>query len=193
MTAPSPARRHAGALVAAFGMAAVLAGCATVAPPPAPRPGVADALPPVAGRFALRLTDAGGGVRSTSARFEAVGDDTDGRLSLYTPVGTTLAQARWRGSTVELATPLETRRFASPEALAQAMLGEPLPLQALMHWLRGRPWPQAPHRRLVDPAGFEQLGWRVVTAGLPEGALTASRTTPAPAVDLRIRLDPPAP
>ncbi len=118
-------------------------------------------------------------------------------MSVYTPVGTTLAQARWSPQAVELATPGETRRYGSLEGLAQALFGEPLPLQALVHWLRGQPWPQAAHRPLglpgAGPAGFEQLGWTVDTSRLADGTLTAARATPRPAVDLRVRLDPPTP
>jgi outer membrane lipoprotein LolB len=157
-------------------------------------------LPPVAGRFALRLTDAGGTVRSSSARFEAIGDEAVGALSVYSPVGTTLAQARWSPQAVELSTPGQTRRFDSLETLAQTLFGEPLPLPALVHWLRGQPWPRAPHRRLDAHATlsptvtrFEQLGWTVDITGLSEGSVIATRVAPPPAVDLRVRLDPPSP
>jgi outer membrane lipoprotein LolB len=61
-----------------------------------------------------------------------------------------------------------------------------MPLAALFDWLRGRPWPGAPHE--AEPDGFSQLGWRVDVRALGQGLLTARRPA-EPAVTLRLRLE----
>ncbi len=77
------------------------------------------------------------------------------------------------------------RRYADLAALAQDVMGEPLPLQALPDWLRGQPWPGAGH--LAVEGGFMQLGWTLDTSQLGEGLLIAQRPAP-PTVTLRVRL-----
>jgi outer membrane lipoprotein LolB len=111
-----------------------------------------------------------------------------GELRLTTPLGTTAAQARWRPGSAELTTPEATRGFADLDALAEALLGEALPLAALIDWLRGRPWPGAPSA--ASAAGFEQLGWRIDLSRIAEGWVLAARER-APAVSVRARLEQP--
>jgi outer membrane lipoprotein LolB len=77
--------------------------------------------------------------------------------------------------------------FATLDALAQELIGESLPMAALLEWLRGRPWAGAPSRARDD--GFEQLGWQVGLAGYADGLLQATRDRP-PAVSVRARLEP---
>ena len=74
------------------------------------------------------------------------------------------------------------------DALSERMLGESMPLAALIEWLHGRPWPGAPVQRLSD--GFEQLGWALDLSRRTEGFIVAVRARP-PAVTLRIRLETP--
>ncbi|MCU0928045.1 MAG: outer membrane lipoprotein LolB [Burkholderiaceae bacterium] len=161
-------------------LAAVLAGCATGVP----SPGAADLI---AGRLALQV-DAYGQqpARSLGALFELRGDAAQGAFGLYTPLGTTLAQARWRPGDVELVTADGTYRFDTLDAMTQRMLGEPLPLAALFDWLRARPWPGA--ASAANAVGFEQLGWSVDLSRHVDGAVLLRRPQP-PAVTLRVQLD----
>lgn len=137
--------------------------------------------------------------RSASAGFEWSGDGTAGTLVLSTAVGTRMAEARWRPGLAELSTPDGTSQFDTLESLAERLLGERLPMQALADWLRGRPWPGAVAEPL--PAGpvstpwrsFRQSGWEVDLSRHAEGRIEARRREPPPAVELRIRLDPDAP
>ncbi len=176
---------------AACALVALATGCATVAPA-VRAPGADDG--PVAGRFALTLAEPGAAPRRSQARFETEGDDRTGRLAVLSPVGTTMAEARWSPAEVTLATADGQRRFDSLEALSQDLLGERLPLQALVHWLRGRPWPGAPHQPRADGvAGFDQLGWRIDLTALHTGGLTMARPAPPASVDLRVRIDPATP
>lgn len=125
-----------------------------------------------------------------AAGFELQGSGTQGTLRLLSPLGSSVAEARWAPGSARLRTPEGERSFDSLDALAEGALGERLPLAALPDWLAGRPWPGAPHRE--TPAGFEQAGWLIDRSALAEGRLEARRESP-PAVVLRIRLDSPAP
>lgn len=165
---------------AALGVAALLAACATVTPPPgAPQ----DRLD---GRLALRIDSKP--PQSMSASFELIGDGDRGQLVLTNPLGLRLALAEWApGRPARLVTSDGERHFDDLDSLAEGALGERVPLGALPDWLRGRPWAQAPSRAFE--AGFEQLGWAVDLARQAEGRVGLKRAA-APAVDLRVQLDP---
>lgn len=170
-------RRRAVAVLAA----GLLGGCAGLQPPHAAGNEV------MSGRLSVRVES--DPVRALSAAFELSGDARDGALALTSPLGSTLAQARWQPGDVVLETPGSTRHYASLDALAVQALGAHVPLAALFDWLRGRPWPGAPSTPLPDGGpGFAQLGWRIGLARLAEGSIDAWRDTP-PAVTLRVRLD----
>ncbi len=157
----------------------LLAACATTPRPPAE----------LAGRLAVRVEAfEGAPARSLATQFELRGDALAGELRLSTPIGTTAAQARWRPGSAELITPEATRSFADLDALAQALLGEALPLAALIDWLRGRPWPGAPST--ASTGGFEQMGWRIDLSRVAQGWVLAARER-APAVSVRARLEQP--
>jgi len=167
-----------GALSAALALS-LLAGCATT-----PRFG-----PELAGRMAVRMeAHAGAPSRSLTTQFELRGNAQAGDLQLMTPLGSTAAQARWRPGLAELITAEGTRSYADLDALAQDLLGESLPLAALIEWLRGRPWPGAAN--LPRDGGFEQLGWRIDLSRFADGWVLANRDR-APVLSVRARLDRP--
>ena len=103
-----------------------------------------------------------------------------------------LAQARWDGLSVVLATPQGERQFADLDELTREVLGESVPVAALFDWLRGRPSggaPGTPSSSATEP-GFAQLGWAVNLARFDEGWVAARRDR-APAVTVRAKLDRP--
>lgn len=161
-------------------MAVLLAaGCSTV-PPPAS----GDVL---AGRLVLQISPgAHTPAQQWSAGFELRGSAQAGELDLTSPLGTTVAQARWRPGQAELHQGGERRAFPGLGELSRQLLGENVPLEALFDWLRGRPWPAASHERTAQ--GFVQQGWAVDLSGLGEGRLTARRDQ-APTILLRARLE----
>ena len=168
--------RRRAALAAVLSL---LAGCATV-----PRP-----APDLAGRLSVRVeSHEAKPARSVNTQFELRGDAQAGDLQLTTPLGSTAAQARWRPGGAELITSEGTRRYADLDALAQELLGESLPLAALIEWLRGRAWTGAPST--AREGGFEQLGWKVDLSRFAEGWVQAGRDR-APALSVRARLDRP--
>lgn len=159
---------------------AALAGCATR------QPVSPDTL---VGRIAIRVD--GQDERSLSAGFELTGHATQGQLTLTTPLGTTAAQAAWEPGQAWLSAEGRRTGYASLDELAAAALGEPIPIAALFHWLRGRPWPGAPSQPRDDTvAGFVQLGWHINLSKIDDGWLEARRPAP-PAVLVRARLERP--
>jgi outer membrane lipoprotein LolB len=166
--------------------AALLSACAT------PRPPVqAGEAPWTSGRISVRIeATAAQAAQGVSAAFELRGDGDSGELHLISPLGSQLIAARWSPGVAVLNTPQGEQRYATLDDLSRQALGEALPLAALPDWLKGRPWPAAPHT--IHDAGFEQLGWQVVMSQRPEGLIEARRTA-APGVTLRVRLDPETP
>lgn len=169
----------------------MLAGCATLQP-------VTPTASPetLSGRMSVKVdATPSTAARSVSASFELQGTPQDGRLDLSTPLGTTIAQARWSGRQALLTTGGEQRAYPDLDSLTQDMLGESLPIVALFDWLRGRAWAGAPSRPAVPPAdaGFQQLGWDVNLARFDEGWVIAQRAqrAQAPAVVVRARIDRP--
>lgn len=162
--------------------AAFIAGCASLPEP---------ATNAISGRLSVHV-DARPGTeaRTLSAAFDLEGDAEHGSLSLATPLGTRIAQARWSPQNIVLVTTDGESTYADTDALTRQLAGEPLPLAALFDWLRGRPWPGAPSIALppAQGAGFSQLGWQVLLAGLERGAIVARRDAP-PAITVRAMID----
>ena len=157
-----------------------LAGCASVPP---------DAPAAIAGRLTLQVAaHQGEPARGFNASFDLVGDGRAGELRLSTPLGPQIARARWAPGEATIETADGVSRHADLDTLARHAFGEPVPLQALPDWLRGRPWPDAPSRARDDgEAGFEQLGWTIGLARQAEGFVVAARRA-APPATLRVRL-----
>jgi outer membrane lipoprotein LolB len=177
--------------VAALALAASLQAC--VSHPP-PLPGHV-----YAGRLAVR-TDAAPDLpaRSMSGQFELSGNASSGQLILTSPLGTTVARARWSDpqgaegvpSRIELEADGGTTHYATLEDMMQRAIGDQLPLPAMFDWLAGRPWPAAPVQRGADGASFDQLGWHVDLSQLAGNQLIdAQRPLPAPALHVRVKLD----
>lgn len=179
---PGPDRRAFGQRLAllAASLAVGLGGCAT--PPPVPEP---QAL---SGRLSVQVAASARAMAAHfSGGFELRGDAKAGSFDLLSPVGTLVARATWRPGEVQLQAEGRTTRHPSLSELARYALGESVPLEALGDWLRGRPWPQAPHLPLAGR--FEQGGWEVDTRRAGEGFISARRLNPAPEVTLRARVD----
>jgi outer membrane lipoprotein LolB len=169
----------------------LLQACATHAPP---LPGQVWT-----GRLAVR-TDAAPDqpARSMSGQFELSGNASSGQLVLTSPIGTTIARARWSDpvgaqgvpSRIELEADGATTHYATLEDMMQRAIGDQLPLAAMFDWLDGRPWPAAPASRSADGTSFDQLGWHVdLSQRASNRLIDAQRALPKPVLHVRVKLD----
>lgn len=142
-----------------------LAGCAQ--PPRAP-----SAASEWSGRLALQIE--GQASQSFSAAFELRGNPQAGELTLYTPLGSTLARLQWAAGAARLEQGSEVRESASLDELLQDLTGSRLPVAALFDWLQGRP--------------AAASGWRADLSAAQDGRITAERLDPMPLATLRIAL-----
>ena len=181
------ASRGAGA----FALAWSLSAC--VSHPP-PLPGHV-----YAGRLAVRADAAPDlPARSVTGQFELSGNASSGQLILTSPIGTTVARARWSDpagtqgapSRIELEADGTTTHYPTLEEMMQRAIGDQLPLPAMFDWLAGHPWPAAPVQRGADGTSFDQLGWHVDLSQFAGNRLIdAQRPLPAPVLHVRVKLD----
>jgi outer membrane lipoprotein LolB len=162
------ARRLAGGCAAAA--LALLAACAAVPKPTEPLDAVNG---PWIGRMALQVEDKPS--QSFSAGFELKGNAQTGSLTLYSPLGGTLASLAWQPGSATLDSGGEMHKFDSVEALIARVAGQPIPVAALFDWLRGLDTPVT--------------GWQADLSQLADGRLAARRLEPPPLADLRVVLE----
>jgi len=191
--------------------ALVMGGCAA----PDPSSGAAGLPPPgdtaipsaistpaptrlqFSGRLSLRLQQPRtGAADGGTVLFEFDGHPQEGSLMLQSVIGTTVATARWGPQGAEIITPQGTRSGARLDEVATVLLGQSLPLEALLHWVRAEPWDKAAHEMRAD--GFEQLGWTISLEAWHERLITARRPARADRpqdwdITVRARLDEPTP
>ena len=117
--------------------------------------------------------------QSLSGAFEIKGTAVRGELSVFSPIGSTVAQVAWTPSEATLIANNETKRFAHIDALMQELTGTVLPLSALFDWLIAVPTPAE--------------GWQVDLSQMQMAErprLFAKRTAPLPMAELRVVLEP---
>lgn len=184
-------------------MGALLSGCAhqVAAPGQTGAEVQARTPPPQArysgpwdGRMSLKLAafgqEAAKGVQVT---FNLDGTPTKGTLDLSTPLGTRMASVQWHERMAVLRTADGERPFDSLDELTSHVLGEALPVQALMAWLEGGPAPDQPWQG--QPEGnwqqFTQAGWQVDLRERSNGYIDAQRPADSSrrGVTLRVRID----
>jgi outer membrane lipoprotein LolB len=114
--------------------------------------------------------------QSFSAGFQLKGDARTGELTLFNPLGGTLAELSWapRAATLRSSNG-PAQEFESVGALVAHATGSALPVAALFDWLRGTNTPVA--------------GWQADLSQLERGRLRAQRLHPTPPADLRVVLD----
>lgn len=149
------------------------------------------------GRLSLRVQQAHtGAMDGGTMLFEFDGHPQEGTLLMQSVIGTTVASARWSPQGAEIITPQGTRSGPNLDDVATVLLGQHLPLEALLHWIRAKPWGKANHE--LRPDGFEQLGWTISLEAWHERLITARRPARADRpqdweITVRARLDEPAP
>ena len=161
-------RAVAGALLFALFL---IAGCAQ--PPLAKAPGSQE-VAAWRGRLALRVDSPE--QPSFFASFELTGQARAGELLLSSPLGNVVASLSWTPQAAFLRNNGETRQFDSLDALATEATGTAIPIAALFQWLDGQP--------------AEAAGWQADLSQLAQGRLLARRSSPGPAAELRLILEP---
>ena len=151
--------------------AAIVAGCAT--PPPQATETPSAEGGPWSGRLALQVEDHQS--QSFSAGFQLKGSAATGELTLFNPLGGTLALLAWAPGSATLRSNGRAQEFPSVEALVAHATGSALPVAALFDWLRGTNTPVP--------------GWQADLSQLERGRLRAQRLQPTPPADLRVVLD----
>lgn len=110
-----------------------------------------------------------------TASFELSGSPHAGMLTLFSPLGTTLATARWSPGVAELEQGGQRMRYPNIQSLITTALSQPLPLEVVFAWLNGQD-------RAAD-------GWTADLKDLPQGRLSAHRSDAQDEADVRIVLD----
>lgn len=127
-----------------------------------------------AGRMSVRVES--DPVQSFSASFELRGSAAQGRLALYSPIGSTVAEMNWSRTQADLRTADgKHQTFESLDALTRQATGTELPVASIFSWLSG----------LQADTG----GWVADLQEHARGRLIARRLQPPPAVEMRLILD----
>lgn len=131
-------------------------------------------LSPWQGRLSLRITPQQGQTQSFSAEFELSGNEQLGELTLFSPLGSTVAAMNWTPQAATMRANGEIRHFESLGELLREALGTELPVSALFAWVAGEP-------KLTD-------GWSADLTDYPRGRIKARRQDPTLATELNLVL-----
>lgn len=119
------------------------------------------------GKFALRVSEPYQADHAVQGGFVWQDENESLMLDLTSPLGATLARISINetGALLRESNGKETRA-ATAESLVQQVLGAPVPVSVLRHWVRGAPAPAAAVEDVQqDAAGrmssFTQEGWKV--------------------------------
>lgn len=159
-------RRCLGALSATVLTTSLgLSGCAS-------KPPTAERI--WSGRLAVTVHDTP--PQNFSASFELQGTPEAGRLTLLSPLGTTLAHVQWspQGAQWQRGSEWETRPNLGE--LMRELLGTELPVTHLFAWLNGEV--------------TRTEGWVVDLSRHADGRIQAQRETPLPRAELRVVFAP---
>ena len=126
------------------------------------------------GRLALQVESEP--PQSYAGGFELHGSAAQGELVLSSPLGQTMAVVRWNTDGAELRQGERRTRGESLDDLTRALTGTAMPVAAMFDWLRGR--------------DSRADGWEADLSRHDEGRVSARRTTPQPAAQLRLIIQP---
>jgi len=180
---------------------ATLHGCGSM--PATPMPEEAQCAPVIPATAALPRIDLQGqlsikigalqgqSAKGLSLGFFFAGNTQTGQLDLMTLMGSQVAKVNWSPDQVWLVNDDGPKRFDSLNELSQTVLGEALPLRAMVHWMQGQPDPSLGSQVGAEPGMFTQEGWVIDTRDMDQKKLYAQR---APAsgqrtVQIKIYLD----
>ena len=114
--------------------------------------------------------------QSYSAGFDLRGSPATGELLLATPLGTTLATVKWAPGRAEMVQGDQKTLRNSLDELTAELGGAAIPVAALFAWLQGQ--------------ATEADGWQADLSLHADGRVTARRSRPLPAAELRLIFEP---
>ncbi len=131
------------------------------------------------GRLALKI-EAEPGSQQTLAQmfsggFELVGNAQTGVLTLYSPLGGTVAALSWRPGDAHMEAGQQVRQFNSLAEMLAHATGADLPVASLFAWLQGE--------------NASAPGWAADLSQFANGKIVAKRAQPPPQIELRVILD----
>ena len=138
----------------------LLAGCASLPPPPMP---ARDALRDFAldGRFALRVSRPDQPAQSSAGRLSWIHQQDSDRIQLANPLGYAVAEIETSPGRSRLRTANgQIHEASDPETLLESVTGQRLPLSRLPGWLLGR-GEQINRDTQGRPAQLREAGWQV--------------------------------
>lgn len=156
--------RRRRTLLASLG-SLLLVACATPA-----TLATAEGTPHWSGRLALTVDSEPR--QSYSAAFELGGTPETGELTLFSPLGNTLASIRWSPAGAQLQQGERITRRADLDSLSAELTGAALPVLALFDWLQGQPSSAA--------------GWEADLQRHADGRVVARRLHPEPTAELKL-------
>ncbi len=195
--APGRAWRVASCWLTGLMVLAVLGGCATPLPAPAPASST-DVVRD--GRFAVKSESFGREPQAVQGGYTWHDTGRTLTLDLTNPLGSVLARVRVEpGVAVLTRANGDVTRAPDPDALLQTVLGQPMPVQGLRQWLRTLREPASGMQAVSrDPQGrivaFEQDGWRVELSRFDDAGprlLVLSRQEADRTISLRLVVDGP--
>ena len=130
---------------------------------------------PWRGRLAVSVEADLQAARSFSAGFELTGDASAGELTLFTPLGSTVAVLSWNAQSAIMRANGDIQYFSSLNELIHRAMGTELPVAALFAWLAGD--------------DIAVTGWRADLSQHANGRIVAKRTNPSPPAELRLILE----
>jgi len=149
-----------------------LSGCSVFSPPV--KQATQAPVPHWEGRLQVRVLLAN--PELFSANFELQGSPQRGELTIYSPIGTTLAVASWTENDALLKQGMSEKHYANMEELTKQLTGTRLPLPTLMSWL--------------NADGESIQGWEIRSENLPAGRrIYAQRNHPSPPLQLTLLIN----
>lgn len=122
------------------------------------------------GRLAVTVHDTP--PQNLSASFELQGSPEAGRLTLYYPLGTTLAHVQWSPTGAQWQRGSEWESRPTLVELMRELTGTDLPVADLFAWLGGQ--------------ATSTQGWQVDLSRHADGRIQAQRQAPLPRTELRV-------
>jgi outer membrane lipoprotein LolB len=149
------------------------------------------------GRFAITVTEAGGGQQAVQGGFDWQDDGRRYRLDLISPLGSIQGRVEGGPGMATLTKADGTVLQADgPDALAEEALGGPVPVSYLRDWMRGRVSDAAATQIKRDdqgrPVEFQQADWQARLSRYDAqgpGLLVLQRAEPGRRIMVRLAVD----